>query len=68
MGLFKSQKPRAFSHQYIYVDERKEKLSKIEENAKMMAELQALKAQLEAQQSNQPAAESAPQETEDAVQ
>ena len=34
MGLFKSQKPRAFSHQYIYVDERKEKLSKIEENAK----------------------------------
>ena len=34
MGIFKSQKPRAFSHQYIYVDERKEKLSKIEENAK----------------------------------
>lgn len=34
MGLFSSQKPRAFSHQYIYVDERKEKLSKIEENAK----------------------------------
>ena len=34
MGMFKSQKPRAFSHQYIYVDERKEKLSKIEENAK----------------------------------
>ncbi|MBP3678915.1 MAG: hypothetical protein IJD32_07350 [Bacteroidaceae bacterium] len=34
MGLFKSEKPRAFSHQYIYVNERKEKLSKIEENAK----------------------------------
>lgn len=34
MGLFKSEKPRAFSHQYIYVNERKEKLSKIEKNAK----------------------------------
>ncbi len=34
MGLFKSEKPRAFNHQYIYVNERKEKLSKIEENAK----------------------------------
>lgn len=34
MGIFKSQKPRAFNHQYIYVDERREKLSKIEENAK----------------------------------
>lgn len=34
MALFKTEKPRAFSHQYIYVDERKEKLSKIEENAK----------------------------------
>ena len=34
MGMFKSEKPRAFSHQYIYVDERKERLSKIEENAK----------------------------------
>ena len=34
MGLFKSEKPRAFSYQYIYVNERKEKLSKIEENAK----------------------------------
>lgn len=34
MGLFKSQKPRRFSHQYIYVDERKEKLDKIEEQAK----------------------------------
>ena len=33
MGLFKSQKPRRFSHQYIYVDERKEKLDKIEEQA-----------------------------------
>lgn len=34
MGLFKTEKPRAFNHQYIYVDERKEKLAKIEENAK----------------------------------
>lgn len=34
MGMFKSEKPRAFSHQYIYVDERREKLAKIEENAK----------------------------------
>ena len=35
MGMFKSEKPRAYSHQYIYVNERKEKLAKIEENAKM---------------------------------
>ena len=34
MGRFKSEKPRAFSHQYIYVDERREKLTKIEESAK----------------------------------
>ena len=34
MGIFKSEKPRAFSHQYIYVDERKERLAKMEENAK----------------------------------
>lgn len=34
MGMFKTEKPRAFSHQYIYVDERKERLAKIEENAK----------------------------------
>jgi hypothetical protein len=33
MGMFKSEKPRAFSHQYIYVDERKERLAKMEENA-----------------------------------
>lgn len=32
--MFKTEKPRAFNHQYIYVDERKEKLAKIEENAK----------------------------------
>ena len=32
--MFKSEKPRAFSHQYIYVDERKERLAKIEESAK----------------------------------
>ena len=29
MGMFKSEKPRAYSHQYIYVNERKEKLNKI---------------------------------------
>ena len=34
MGMFKSEKPRAFSHQYIYVDARKERLAKMEENAK----------------------------------
>ena len=33
MGIFKSEKPRAFNHQYIYVNERKERLAKIEENA-----------------------------------
>ena len=27
-------KPRRFNHQYIYVDERKEKLAKMKENAK----------------------------------
>ena len=26
MGMFKMEKPRRFNHQYIYVDERKEKL------------------------------------------
>lgn len=34
MGMFKANKPRSFQHQYIYVNERKEKLKKIEENAK----------------------------------
>lgn len=34
MGMFKARKPRGFNHQYIYVDERKEKLSKMEESAK----------------------------------
>ena len=34
MGMFKMDKPRAFNHQYIYVDERKEKLQKMEEKAK----------------------------------
>ena len=35
MGMFSGgRKPRAYSHQYIYVDERKEKLQKLEENAK----------------------------------
>ncbi|MGL5981430.1 MAG: hypothetical protein ACRCZY_11270 [Phocaeicola sp.] len=35
MGMFPSNKPRPFQHQYIYVNERKEKLNKIEENAKV---------------------------------
>lgn len=34
MGMFKINKPRRFNHQYIYVDERKEKLAKMEESAK----------------------------------
>lgn len=34
MGMFTMRKPRGFNHQYIYVDERKEKLAKIEEKAK----------------------------------
>nr|WP_320059867.1 hypothetical protein [uncultured Bacteroides sp.] len=34
MGMFGVRKPRRFNHQYIYADERKEKLSKMEEDAK----------------------------------
>lgn len=34
MGMFTMRKPREFHHEYIYVDERKEKLQKIEETAK----------------------------------
>ncbi len=34
MGFFKMAKPRGYQHRYIYYDERKEKLAKIEENAK----------------------------------
>lgn len=34
MGMFTIRKPRGFNHRYIYVDERKEKLAKMEENAK----------------------------------
>ena len=35
MGMFTSvRKPRRFNHRYIYVDERKEKLAKMEEQAK----------------------------------
>lgn len=34
MGLFNVRKPRGFQHNYIYYDPRKEKLQKIEENAK----------------------------------
>lgn len=34
MGIFNQRQPRGFSHQYIYVDERKEKLKELEERAK----------------------------------
>lgn len=34
MGFFKMREPRRFEHKYIFVDERKEKLDKIVENAK----------------------------------
>lgn len=34
MGMFNARKPRGFNHQYIYYDERKEKLTKMEEKAK----------------------------------
>ena len=34
MKLFKQREPRRFNHKYIYVDERKEKLDRIVENAK----------------------------------
>ena len=35
MGMLTTtRKPRGFQHQYIYVDERKEKLAKMEEDAK----------------------------------
>lgn len=34
MGMFGIRKPRGFNHQYIYVDEHKEKLTKMEEDAK----------------------------------
>ena len=34
MGMFSVRKPRGFRHEYIYVDERKEKLQKMEEDEK----------------------------------
>ena len=34
MGMFTVREPRRFEHKYIYYDERKEKLTKIEQNAK----------------------------------
>lgn len=34
MGMFNIREPKHFEHHYIYYDERKEKLRKIEENAK----------------------------------
>ncbi|MBR6691685.1 MAG: hypothetical protein IKL75_03500 [Bacteroidaceae bacterium] len=34
MKLFKTREPRKFNHRYIFVDERKEKIDRIMENAK----------------------------------
>ena len=34
MGIFNQRNPRGFQHQYIYVDERKERLREMEERAK----------------------------------
>ena len=34
MGMFTMRKPRGFNHPYSYVDERKERLAKMEESAK----------------------------------
>lgn len=34
MGMFNIREPRRFEHKYIYVDERKERLQKMEEKAK----------------------------------
>ena len=34
MGMFVTRKPRRFQHPYIYVDERKERLQALEENAR----------------------------------
>ena len=34
MGMFSVNKPRGFNHNYIYYDPRREKLKKIEDNAK----------------------------------
>jgi hypothetical protein len=34
MSMFKQRKPRPFSHKYIYVDERADRLREIEERAK----------------------------------
>ena len=31
MGMFTMRKPRGFNHPYIYVDERKEKLAKMDD-------------------------------------
>lgn len=38
MGMFNVRKPRGFNHQYIYVDERKEKLAKMEEEPSVIWE------------------------------
>lgn len=34
MGMFRVNRPRGFQHNYVYYDPRKERLEKIEENAK----------------------------------
>lgn len=34
MGFFNQRKPRGFSHQYIYIDERRERLKAMEERVR----------------------------------
>lgn len=34
MGIFNQRKPRGFQHQYIYIDERRERLKAMEEGVK----------------------------------
>ena len=34
MGIFNQRKPRGFQHQYIYIDERRERLKAMEERVK----------------------------------
>ncbi len=34
MGFFNQRKPKGFSHQYIYIDERRERLKAMEERAR----------------------------------
>ncbi len=47
MGIFNQRKPRGFQHQYIYVDERRERLREIEERAKRELGIQSQEATTE---------------------